>query len=63
MKCQSPVRWNTAGDVELRCEAATPCPYHDRDGLTVAQRSQWRRTWAFRTPPTPAAGTDNQEDA
>lgn len=46
--CQVPVRWDLDGVAELWCEADRPCPYHDRNGLTDAQRIQWRRDWANR---------------
>lgn len=46
--CESPVIWGADGEVELRCEATKPCPYHDRNGLTDDQRREWRRTWAMK---------------
>ena len=46
--CDSPVLWEADGEVAMRCDARKPCPYHDRNGLTVDQRREWRRTWTHK---------------
>jgi hypothetical protein len=48
--CGQPVVWGLDEDVQVWCDAAKPCPYHDRNGLTAEQRRQWRITWAMQAP-------------
>lgn len=45
--CRRAVIWGADGEVQVRCDAQKPCPYHDRNGLTADQRREWRRTWAM----------------